>query len=60
MGDNCATWVFKVCNAVLYIITVLYCPVHLHCRRRQMDIQKIIHNALYEFIQSYIPDADLR
>uniref|UniRef100_H3CTA6 CUE domain containing 2 n=1 Tax=Tetraodon nigroviridis TaxID=99883 RepID=H3CTA6_TETNG len=24
-----------------------------------MDIQKIIHNALYEFIQSYIPDADL-
>lgn len=25
-----------------------------------MDIHKIIHDALYEFIQSYIPDADLR
>lgn len=24
-----------------------------------MDIQKIIHDALYEFIQSYIPQADL-
>lgn len=24
-----------------------------------MDLQKIIHDALYEFIQTYIPDADL-
>lgn len=25
-----------------------------------MDLHKIIQDALYEFIQSYIPDADLR
>lgn len=25
-----------------------------------MDLQKIIHGALHEFIQMYIPDADLR
>ncbi|TMS04571.1 CUE domain-containing protein 2 [Larimichthys crocea] len=24
-----------------------------------MDLHKIIHNALHEFIQTYIPDADL-
>lgn len=25
-----------------------------------MDLHKIIHSALHEFIQAYIPDADLR
>lgn len=25
-----------------------------------MDLHKIIHSALHEFIQTYIPDVDLR
>lgn len=28
--------------------------------KQMMDLHKIIQDALYEFIQSYIPDADLR
>ncbi|TWW78942.1 CUE domain-containing protein 2 [Takifugu flavidus] len=27
--------------------------------QKAMDVHKIIHNALYEFIQSFIPDADM-
>lgn len=54
MGDNCAG----------YLRSALLCPESLSStsslQEKAMDIQKIIHNALYEFIQSYIPDADLR
>ncbi|XP_036979536.1 CUE domain-containing protein 2 isoform X2 [Acanthopagrus latus] len=32
---------------------------HNQAFENAMDLQKIIHNALHEFIQTYIPDADL-
>lgn len=36
------------------------CIFSLPCSMDAMDLHKIIHGALNEFIHQYIPDADLR
>lgn len=44
-------------------LTSCYCFFHLlffYPFADRMDLQKIIHDALYDFILSYIPHADLR
>jgi len=40
---------------LLLLLSSLFYPI-----ADRMDLQKIIHDALYDFILSYIPHADLR
>lgn len=42
-------------DKLLIASVVLFYPI-----ADRMDLQKIIHDALYDFISSYIPHADLR
>lgn len=37
-----------------------FCAYSTSQQEKVMDLHKIIHSALHEFIQTYITDADLR
>lgn len=67
-GDNCWIRLFKALIYVTPLDHLLHTNSHLTelCvpssaqQEYAMDLHKIIHSALHEFIQAYIPDADLR
>lgn len=50
---NCFAIYFRSSPALIFFPT-------FSKQENAMDLQKIIHDALREFIQNYIPDADLR